>query len=246
MAPPFPITRLRRLRRSDALRSLVRETAVTANDLIQPIFIEEGIDDPLPIAEMPGVSRIPERKVEHVVEGLARDGVKALMLFGISHHKDASRQRRVEPRRPGGAHGAAGQARGARTGGDPRHLLLRIHRPRPLRRDRARPRGERRHHREPGAPGGGGGRRRGRHGRAVGDDGRPGGGDPPCAGCGGASRYADHGLLDQVRLGVLRAVPGGGGMRTERRPQDLPGGPDERPRGAARSRCRTRPKAPTC
>ena len=68
----------------------MRETAVTANDLIQPIFIEEGIDEPLPIAEMPGVSRIPERKLEHVVEGLARDGVKALMLFGISHHKDAS------------------------------------------------------------------------------------------------------------------------------------------------------------
>ena len=57
MAPAFPITRLRRLRRSDALRGLVRETAVTANDLIQPIFVEEGIDDPLPIAEMPGVSR---------------------------------------------------------------------------------------------------------------------------------------------------------------------------------------------
>jgi porphobilinogen synthase len=90
MAPPFPITRLRRLRQSAALRGMVRETTVTAQDLIQPLFIEEGIDDPLPIAEMPGVSRIPERKLPHVVEGLARDGVKALMLFGISHHKDAS------------------------------------------------------------------------------------------------------------------------------------------------------------
>ena len=90
MAPAFPTTRLRRLRQSDALRSLVRETTVTANDLIQPIFIGEGIDEPLPIAEMPGVSRVPERKVEHVVEGLARDGVKALMLFGISHKKDAT------------------------------------------------------------------------------------------------------------------------------------------------------------
>jgi porphobilinogen synthase len=90
MAPAFPITRLRRLRRSEALRGLVRETTVTANDLIQPIFIEEGIDEPLPIAEMPGVARIPERKLPHVVEGLARDGVKALMLFGISHHKDAA------------------------------------------------------------------------------------------------------------------------------------------------------------
>jgi porphobilinogen synthase len=87
---PFPTTRLRRLRQSEALRSLVRETAVTANDLIHPIFIEEGIDEPLPIAEMPGVARLPERKLEHAVEGLARDGVKALMLFGISHHKDAT------------------------------------------------------------------------------------------------------------------------------------------------------------
>jgi porphobilinogen synthase len=90
MAPPFPITRLRRLRQSAALRGLVRETTVTAHDLIQPVFIEEGIDEPLPIAEMPGVSRIPERKLPNAVEGLARDGVKALMLFGISHHKDAS------------------------------------------------------------------------------------------------------------------------------------------------------------
>jgi porphobilinogen synthase len=87
---PFPTTRLRRLRQSEALRSLVRETAVTANDLIHPLFIEEGIDEPLPIAEMPGVARLPERKLEHAVEGLARDGVKALMLFGISHHKDAT------------------------------------------------------------------------------------------------------------------------------------------------------------
>ena len=90
MAAAFPVTRLRRLRRNESLRALVRETTVTAADLIQPIFVEEDIDEPLPIAEMPGVSRLPERKLERVVEGLARDGVKALMLFGISHHKDAS------------------------------------------------------------------------------------------------------------------------------------------------------------
>ena len=90
MATQFPTVRLRRLRQSETLRTLVRENVVTANDLIQPIFIEEGIEDPLPIAEMPGVSRIPERRLEHAVERLARDGVKALMLFGISHHKDAA------------------------------------------------------------------------------------------------------------------------------------------------------------
>jgi porphobilinogen synthase len=86
----FPATRLRRLRRSPALRDLVRETVLTANDLIQPIFVEEGIDDPMPVASMPGVERIPERQLEREIEGLARHGVKSVMLFGVSHHKDAA------------------------------------------------------------------------------------------------------------------------------------------------------------
>ena len=90
MSPLFPTARLRRLRQSATLRALVRETTVTADDLIQPIFVEEGIDEPLPIVEMPGVVRLPERRLEHAVEALARDGVKALMLFGISHRKDAT------------------------------------------------------------------------------------------------------------------------------------------------------------
>lgn len=84
----FPTTRLRRLRRTDALRSLVRQTSVTANDLILPMFIEEGIDAPVPIAEMPGVSRIPETRLAREIEAIARVGVRAVMLFGISHHKD--------------------------------------------------------------------------------------------------------------------------------------------------------------
>ncbi len=86
----FPTTRLRRLRRTEALRSLVRETHVTAHDLILPIFIEEGIDAPVPIDSMPGVSRIPERHLAREIEAIARDGVRALMLFGISHAKDAT------------------------------------------------------------------------------------------------------------------------------------------------------------
>jgi len=86
----FPVTRLRRLRRTDALRSLVREASVTANDLILPIFVEEGIDFPVPIAEMPGVSRIPESRLAREIEAIARDGVRAVMLFGISHHKDST------------------------------------------------------------------------------------------------------------------------------------------------------------
>ncbi len=93
----FPTTRLRRLRRTDALRSLVRETAVTANDLILPLFIEEGIDAPVPIAEMPGVSRIPETRLAREIEAVARDGVRAVMLFGISHNKDATGRDTFDP-----------------------------------------------------------------------------------------------------------------------------------------------------
>ena len=88
MQPPFPATRPRRLRRTPALRDLVREQTVTPQDLILPVFVEEGLDDPLPIAAMPGVLRIPERRLAREVEAIARDGVRSLMLFGISHNKD--------------------------------------------------------------------------------------------------------------------------------------------------------------
>jgi porphobilinogen synthase len=90
MVAGFPIVRPRRLRRTEALRHLVRETSVCAQDLIYPIFVEEQIDDAVPIATMPGVRRIPERKLAAEIEQIARDGVKAVLLFGISHHKDAA------------------------------------------------------------------------------------------------------------------------------------------------------------
>ena len=85
----YPQTRLRRLRRTPGLRDLVRETSVGPADLILPIFVEEGVDEPVPIATMPGVSRIPERGLARHIEAVARDGVRSVMLFGISHHKDA-------------------------------------------------------------------------------------------------------------------------------------------------------------
>jgi porphobilinogen synthase len=84
----FPATRLRRLRASDTLRSLVEETTVTLNDLVYPIFVEEELDDFAPVESMPGVRRIPERKLEGAIKEIARAGIKAVMLFGVSHHKD--------------------------------------------------------------------------------------------------------------------------------------------------------------
>jgi porphobilinogen synthase len=86
----FPTTRHRRLRRTPVLRALVRETRLHADDLILPIFVEEAIDEPVPIASMPGVVRIPERWLAREIEAIARDGVRGVLLFGISHDKDAS------------------------------------------------------------------------------------------------------------------------------------------------------------
>ncbi len=89
MSPAFPVTRFRRLRATQALRDLVQETTVTLNDLIYPIFVEEGLDDFAPVDSMPGIFRIPERKLAAAVKEIAAAGVRALMLFGVSHHKDA-------------------------------------------------------------------------------------------------------------------------------------------------------------
>ena len=85
----FPTVRMRRLRKTETLRSLVRETTLSLNDLIYPIFVEEGIDAPVPISSMPGVSRIPEKHLAAEIKAIAADGIKAVMLFGVSHKKDA-------------------------------------------------------------------------------------------------------------------------------------------------------------
>jgi porphobilinogen synthase len=86
----FPTTRLRRLRKTEALRGLMRETRVTMDDLIYPIFVEEDIDTAQPIATMPGIMRIPEKKLAEEIKALHAEGVKAVMMFGVSHHKDAA------------------------------------------------------------------------------------------------------------------------------------------------------------
>ena len=84
----FPTARFRRLRRTAALRDLVRENRLSLDDLIYPIFIEEDIDAPVPIESMPGVSRHPEAAIPEVIRGIADAGLKAVMLFGVSHRKD--------------------------------------------------------------------------------------------------------------------------------------------------------------
>lgn len=84
----FPHVRMRRLRQSDSLRDMVRENHVRKEDLVYPLFVEEEIDQRLPIGAMPGVFRETEKSLEKVVKDSAAAGVRALMLFGVSHHKD--------------------------------------------------------------------------------------------------------------------------------------------------------------
>jgi porphobilinogen synthase len=84
----FPKTRMRRLRQSPQLRQMVRETSLSSHHLIYPLFVEEGIDQPVPIATMPGLSRVPEKDLAEEIRSIAEDGVTAVMLFGVSHQKD--------------------------------------------------------------------------------------------------------------------------------------------------------------
>jgi porphobilinogen synthase len=85
----FPRHRPRRLRRTSALRALVRETELSPRHLIAPLFVKEGIADPAPIASMPG-------QMQHTLESLRKEaaeiasrGVLAFMLFGVPERKDA-------------------------------------------------------------------------------------------------------------------------------------------------------------
>jgi porphobilinogen synthase len=85
----FPRQRPRRLRRTPALRALIRETDLAPRQLIAPLFVKEGIAEPVPIGSMPG-------QLQHTLESLRKEavdiagrGVIAFMLFGVPQRKDA-------------------------------------------------------------------------------------------------------------------------------------------------------------
>lgn len=90
MQAPYPLARLRRLRATPQLRELFREVDINPRDLVLPIFVDEGASDFIDIPAMPGVRRIPEHKLAQEIERYARAGLRSVMTFGVSHHKDAS------------------------------------------------------------------------------------------------------------------------------------------------------------
>jgi len=85
----YPVSRMRRLRRTPALRELVAEHSLEPSHLIAPLFVREGIASPQPIVSLPGV-------VQHTVESLVKEahrlstlGIRAVVLFGVPERKDA-------------------------------------------------------------------------------------------------------------------------------------------------------------
>lgn len=85
----FPSQRLRRLRSTPALRNMVRETILTCDDLIYPLFVIYGQNKQIPISSMPGVYQYSVDKLEQPIQQVAELGIPAVLLFGIPETKDA-------------------------------------------------------------------------------------------------------------------------------------------------------------
>ena len=88
MGAAFPARRMRRLRRTPALRRMVAETTLTVDDLVAPLFVSEAAESPVPISSMPG-------QVQHSLASLVAEctrlaglGVPGVMLFGLPSSKD--------------------------------------------------------------------------------------------------------------------------------------------------------------
>ncbi|HEU0027648.1 MAG TPA: porphobilinogen synthase [Ktedonobacterales bacterium] len=88
VAGGFPARRMRRLRRSESLRRLTRETALDPADFIFPLFVSEVISEPLAISSMPGQCQWPVGAMARQAEELAQLGIGAALLFGVPAQKD--------------------------------------------------------------------------------------------------------------------------------------------------------------
>jgi len=85
----FPLTRLRRLRQTNELRSLVRETKLSIDQFIYPLFISETVKKSTPISAMPGIFQWPLSSVTQEAERIYKLGIPAVLLFGIPKVKNA-------------------------------------------------------------------------------------------------------------------------------------------------------------
>src|SRR3954447_6598250 len=86
---PRPVTRPRRLRTTQGLRSLVAETQLAPGQLVLPMFVREGASQPRPISSMPGVVQHTHDSLLKAAHEAAELGIGGVMLFGIPESKDA-------------------------------------------------------------------------------------------------------------------------------------------------------------
>lgn len=89
--------RLRRLRKSDAIRSLLQENHLNPQDFIYPVFVEENLHEPIAIPSLPGIMRQTEDSLKTVAKNVKDHDVPAMMLFGVSHNKDHSGTDSLKP-----------------------------------------------------------------------------------------------------------------------------------------------------
>ena len=233
----FPDVRLRRLRERAPVRNMARETRLSVKEFVYPVFVTHG-------SGVRGAHRADAGLLPPVV-GHADRGSSGSCGVGRSGHAAVRASRGKRPfgnggLRPGGHSARSHQGHQedhTRHDGDYRRLHVRVHRSRALRRHRKRT-GRQRPDAGIAGPDRGIPRPvRGRLGGAFGNDGRPSVGHSPGVGPPGLHRHADHGLRSEIRLGLLRAVPGGGRVRPPvRRPTQLPDGPGQRPHGHAGNR----------
>ena len=81
--------RLRRLRKSAAIRDMVRENHVRVDELIYPVFVMDGKDKAVPVPSMPGISQYSVDRLPEELDCVVAAGIRAILLFGVPAHKDA-------------------------------------------------------------------------------------------------------------------------------------------------------------
>jgi porphobilinogen synthase len=96
----FPLHRYRRLRRSESLRALVRETSLAPSDFIAPLFVVPGRGVRQPVTSMPGIDRVSPDVAAKDVKALASLGVLSVILIGIPEDKDAKGTSSADPEGP--------------------------------------------------------------------------------------------------------------------------------------------------
>lgn len=84
----FPRVRMRRLRRTQALRKMIREVRLHPSNLVYPVFVDENARAPTPIEAMPGHARVPIKSLVDEARHVLEQGVKAVLLFGVPSVKD--------------------------------------------------------------------------------------------------------------------------------------------------------------